>query len=188
MSTIWCVPQGLGIKGNNGYHIGSPAKQAKKYSELAKRMENFNQRQDTLVTSRGTNRNALRAENSFKASVGHKKGLMDMKIKDSKTLLNNDGTLQYITQHEKTPTKSPAKQTTRSERLYKRSEKNAAKGRKAVDEGRGRRATRLLKRAAKQEDRAIRLEERAMQENKAMLLEIAKKNKEKKVGKKGVKK
>jgi hypothetical protein len=166
MRTKGIGPQGLGTKGNNGYHIGSPAKQAKRYSNLAKRMENFNQDQDTLITSRGTNRNVLRAENNFKASVGHKKGLMDMKIKDSKTLRGNDGTLQYITQHEKTTTKSPAKQTARSKRLYARSEKNAIKGRKAVDEGRDKRATRLLKRAARQEDKAIRLEEKAKKRKK----------------------
>tara|TARA_B110000285_G_C14631484_1_gene383636 strand:- start:123 stop:437 length:315 start_codon:yes stop_codon:yes gene_type:complete len=101
MRTKGMGPQGLGVKGNNGYHIGSPAKQKKSYSDLAKRMPNFNQAKDTLITSRGTNRNVLRAENSMKALIGHKQGKMDRKINDSKTLRDNDGKLQYITQHKK---------------------------------------------------------------------------------------
>ena len=94
-------PQGLGVKGHNGFWIGSPAKQTKRYGDLAKRMTNFNQATDTLITSRGTNRNVLRAENSMKALAGHKQGKMDRKINDSKTLRDSDGKLQYITQHKK---------------------------------------------------------------------------------------
>ena len=101
MRTKGIGPQGLGVKGNNGFWIGSPAKQTKRYSDLAKRMENFNQATDTLITSRGNNLNALRAENSFKAKAGHKKGKMDRRINDSKTLRDSDGKLQYITQHKK---------------------------------------------------------------------------------------
>lgn len=59
----------------------------------------------------------------------------------------------------KTP--SPAKQmdNERSTKRFARAEKVAAKGKKAVDEGRDRKADRLLKRAARIEDRAIRTEE-----------------------------
>jgi len=56
---------------------------------------------------------------------------------------------------------SPAKQmhNKRSTRRFARAEKVAAKGKKAVDEGRDKKADRLLKRAARIEDRAIRTEE-----------------------------
>ena len=56
---------------------------------------------------------------------------------------------------------SPAKQmdNKRSTRRFARAEKVAAKGKKAVDEGRDRKADRLLKRAARIEDRAVRTEE-----------------------------
>ena len=56
---------------------------------------------------------------------------------------------------------SPAKQmdNDRSKRRFARAEKVANKGRKAVDEGRDNKADRLLKRAARIEDRAIRTEE-----------------------------
>ena len=96
MRTKGIGPQGLGTKGNNGYHIGSPSKQAKRYGDLAKRMENFNQATDTLITSRGDNLNVLRAENSFKALAGHKQGKMNSRINDSKTLRDSDGKLQYM--------------------------------------------------------------------------------------------
>jgi phage shock protein A len=48
----------------------------------------------------------------------------------------------------------------RIKRLEKREEKLVSKGNKAVDEGRDRKADRLLGRAAKAEDRKIRLSER----------------------------
>ena len=153
-------------KKNDLVNAVSPAKQTKRYGNLAKQMENFNQRIDTLITSTGTNLNVLRDENSMKARAGHKQGQMYRRIDDSKTLRNDDGKLQYITQHKKKTTESPAKQTARSKRLYARSQKNAAKGKKAVDEGRDRRATRLLKRAARQEDKAIRLEEKSKKKTK----------------------
>ena len=55
---------------------------------------------------------------------------------------------------------SPAKQLKRSTKVRAKSERTAAKGRKAVDEGRDNKATRLLKRAARQENRSINIEER----------------------------
>ena len=48
----------------------------------------------------------------------------------------------------------------RIKRLEKREEKLVRKGNKAVDEGRDRKADRLLGRAAKVEDKKIRLSER----------------------------
>jgi phage shock protein A len=48
----------------------------------------------------------------------------------------------------------------RIKRLEKREEKLVSKGNKAVDEGRDRKADRLLGRAAKVEDKKIRLSER----------------------------
>jgi len=55
---------------------------------------------------------------------------------------------------------SPAKQLKRSTKVALKAAKNAIKGRKAVDEGKDRKATRLLKRAARQENRSINIEER----------------------------
>ena len=57
--------------------------------------------------------------------------------------------------------RSPAKQmdNKRSTKRFARAEKVAAKGKKAVDEGRDRKADRLLKRAARIENRAIKTEE-----------------------------
>ena len=56
---------------------------------------------------------------------------------------------------------SPAKQmhNKRSTRRFARAEKVAAKGKKAVDEGKDKKATRLLKRAARIETRAVKSEE-----------------------------
>jgi hypothetical protein len=48
----------------------------------------------------------------------------------------------------------------RSKKVRAKSEITAAKGRKAVDEGRDKKATRLLKKAARQETRSIRIEQR----------------------------
>lgn len=48
----------------------------------------------------------------------------------------------------------------RVERLQKKEDKLVAKGNKAVDEGRDRKADRILGRAAKVEDRKIRLSEK----------------------------
>ena len=48
---------------------------------------------------------------------------------------------------------------TRSQKARAKSNKTAARGAKAVDEGRERKATRLLKKAARQETRSIKLEE-----------------------------
>jgi len=55
---------------------------------------------------------------------------------------------------------SPAKQLKRSTKVALKAAKTAIKGRKAVDEGKDRKATRLLKRAARQENRSINIEER----------------------------
>ena len=49
---------------------------------------------------------------------------------------------------------------TRSQKVRAKSNKTAARGAKAVDEGRERKATRLLKKAARQETRSIKLEEK----------------------------
>lgn len=49
---------------------------------------------------------------------------------------------------------------TRAEKVMAKSKITAAKGKKAVDEGRDKKATRLLKKAARQETRSIRIEER----------------------------
>jgi hypothetical protein len=48
----------------------------------------------------------------------------------------------------------------RSQRLKAKSDKTAAKGKKAVDEGKTKKADRLLKRAARQENRSIKKEKR----------------------------
>ena len=50
--------------------------------------------------------------------------------------------------------------TTRSKKVYDKSEKTAAKGLKAVDEGRDKKGTRLLKKASRQETRSIKIEEK----------------------------
>lgn len=55
---------------------------------------------------------------------------------------------------------APTQFKDRAKRVMKKSEKTAARGRKAVDEGRDKKATRLLKKAARQETRSIRIEER----------------------------
>lgn len=55
---------------------------------------------------------------------------------------------------------SPSKQTKRYDKVMSKSKKTAAKGRKAVDEGRDAKAGRLLKKAARQENRAIKIEEK----------------------------
>ena len=55
---------------------------------------------------------------------------------------------------------------TRSQKVRAKSNKTAARGAKAVDEGREKRATRLLKKAAKQETRSIKLEKREKQKMK----------------------
>lgn len=49
---------------------------------------------------------------------------------------------------------------TRSQKVRAKSNKTAARGTKAVDEGREKRATRLLKKAARQENRSINIEDR----------------------------
>jgi hypothetical protein len=49
---------------------------------------------------------------------------------------------------------------TRAEKVMAKSKITAARGEKAVDEGRDEKATRLLKKAARQETRSIRVEER----------------------------
>ena len=54
----------------------------------------------------------------------------------------------------------------RSKRVYDRSEKVAYKGKVAVDEGRDKKATRLLKRAARLENRSIKVEEREKKRKK----------------------
>lgn len=68
--------------------------------------------------------------------------------------MNADGSGGAVPEHNP----SPAKQ--RSAKVMAKSKKTAAKGMKAVDEGRDKKATRLLKKAARQENRAINLEER----------------------------
>lgn len=55
---------------------------------------------------------------------------------------------------------------TKSQKVRAKSDKTAARGAKAVDEGRERKATRLLKKAARQETRSIKLEEKEMQRMK----------------------
>jgi|TARA_R110000772_G_scaffold204558_1_gene314659 hypothetical protein len=55
---------------------------------------------------------------------------------------------------------------TKSQKVRAKSDKTAARGAKAVDEGRERKATRLLKKAARQETRSIKLEEREKQKMK----------------------
>ena len=49
---------------------------------------------------------------------------------------------------------------TRSQKVRAKSEKTAYRGKVAVDEGREKKATRLLKKAARQETRSIKLEEK----------------------------
>jgi len=50
--------------------------------------------------------------------------------------------------------------TKRSQKVRAKSDRTAEKGRKAVDEGRDKKAYRLLKKAARQETRSIKIEER----------------------------
>ena len=51
---------------------------------------------------------------------------------------------------------------TRSQKLRKKSEKTLYKAKVAVDEGRDKKADRLHKKAARQENRSINIEDRAM--------------------------
>jgi len=55
---------------------------------------------------------------------------------------------------------SKEKEKLRSKRLANKAAATAKKGKKAVDEGRDGKATRLLKKAARQETRSIKVEER----------------------------
>lgn len=52
--------------------------------------------------------------------------------------------------------------TTRSKKVYDKSEKTAAKGKNALLEDKKKKATRLLKKAARQENRSINIEDREM--------------------------
>ena len=55
--------------------------------------------------------------------------------------------------------------TKRSVKLRDKSNATAARGKKAVDEGRNKKATRLLKKAAIQETRSIRVEKKENKKN-----------------------
>ena len=100
MRTKGMGPQGLGVKGNNGYHIGSPAKQKKSYSDLAKRMPNFNQAKDTLIVGTSNNQKGAMFVNKQKRNRGVREGKMEMNANDSSFTLE-DGKYEYITQHKK---------------------------------------------------------------------------------------
>ncbi len=50
--------------------------------------------------------------------------------------------------------------TKKSVKIRNKSNATAARGKKAVDEGRNKKATRLLKKAARQETRSIRVEKK----------------------------
>ena len=56
--------------------------------------------------------------------------------------------------------------STKSQKVRAKSNKTAAKGAKAVDEGREKKASRLLKKAARQETRSIKIEEKEKQKMK----------------------
>lgn len=71
-----------------------------------------------------------------------------------------------INKAERKERRAENKQERIAKRSRTRSENTAIKGKKAVDEGRDRKADRLLKRAARQENREIKKEERKAKRNK----------------------
>tara|TARA_R110000823_G_C15685989_1_gene474787 strand:- start:99 stop:404 length:306 start_codon:yes stop_codon:yes gene_type:complete len=93
-------PRGLGT---------SPIKQTKKqkrkwkaeYSDLSEVMENFDEREDTLIIGRSNSSSGANFSNNAKRNRAIDKGLMKRQVKESTMLRMPDGQFKYVTQHEK---------------------------------------------------------------------------------------
>ena len=93
-------PRGLGT---------SPIKQTKKqkrkwkaeYSDLSEVMENFDEKDDTLIIGRSNSTSGADFSNNAKRTRAIDKGLMKRTVDESTMLQMPNGQFKYVTQHEK---------------------------------------------------------------------------------------
>ncbi len=133
MNTKGIGPQGLGLKGNNGYHIGSPAKQVKKaYKKVSKKFPDFDKKTDTIMSSRGhfiednLQANTINAKNASsylfnknnKNSGDSKNSVKYVESEDDKSFMSGDGTVTTHSLYKKDKLKSAATPLKKKDACY----------------------------------------------------------------------
>jgi len=99
--------KGIGPRGLGASPIKQTKKQKRKwkaeYSDLSEIMENFDEKEDTLIIGRSNSTSGATFGNNRKRQRAIDEGLMKRQVDESTMLQMPNGQFKYVTQHKKKP-------------------------------------------------------------------------------------